>query len=385
MLNSVAKVERWLEKHYVAPAFAGWLLLGFTAFFFLAAINTMAGWLYVISGGSLALLVVAGVLPERSLRGIQIQRAAIAPVSAGESLRLQLTIVNPTSAAKTLFQVEDLLPPSLGKPQQHVIEELPPQSSQPWFYQIETWRRGVHAWETVQLRTAAPLGLFWCRRTRKVRSRAIIYPQVLNLHRCPLVDQLGQNLQQTLADPRQQTRLSTEGATRSLRPYRHGDPLRLVHWRSSARFGELRVRELEIFRGGQEVILGLDTLFNWRSDDFEQAVIAAASLYFYARRQHPQISLWTGMNGMVQGELAVLETLAAVSFNQREQAPLPHRPLIWLTQNPETLPSLPPGSRWLLWPELEKAGRVQDHPLTSGGIVLQPDRTLLENLQMSQR
>jgi hypothetical protein len=42
---------------------------------------------------------------------------------------------------------------------------------------------------------------------------------------------------------------ATEGITRALRPYRWGDPIRLVHWRTSARFGDLRIRELEVTLG----------------------------------------------------------------------------------------------------------------------------------------
>jgi len=47
---------------------------------------------------------------------------------------------------------------------------------------------------------------------------------------------------------------TTEGLTRSLRPYRLGDPTRLIHWRTSARYGELRVRELEVMTGGKKLL-----------------------------------------------------------------------------------------------------------------------------------
>ena len=40
------------------------------------------------------------------------------------------------------------------------------------------------------------------------------------------------------------------------------------------RYGELRVRELEVVTSGQEVLVALDQLGTWSSENFEQAVVA---------------------------------------------------------------------------------------------------------------
>jgi uncharacterized protein (DUF58 family) len=56
---------------------------------------------------------------------------------------------------------------------------------------------------------------------------------------------------------------------RSLRPYRISAPTRVIHWRTSAPYGELRVPELEIITGGQEVITALDSAANWQEEQFE--------------------------------------------------------------------------------------------------------------------
>jgi uncharacterized protein (DUF58 family) len=342
------RLEKWLETHWVTPAYAGGLLIALTLFFFLAASNTLSGWLYVISGVSLALLLVAALLPVRSLSGIQIRRIVSYPISAGDLLTLEVEIINSTTQPKALLQVQDLIPSRIGRPPRTVIEQLAPNSTYTWSYSLEPQHRGIYDWQTLYLRTAAPLGLFWCQRSRVAPTRAIVYPRVLPLSHCPLIDQIGQELNLQLHSS-YRARAATEGATRSLRPYRWGDPTRLVHWRSSARYGELRVRELETFTGGQEIILCLDTSQNWQPDPFEQAVMAMATLYFYARRNHPDVQLWTANTGKVQGDQTVLETLAGVACNGAGTAHLPHLPLLWLTQDPDSLDSLPLGSRWLLW------------------------------------
>ncbi|NJO50369.1 MAG: DUF58 domain-containing protein, partial [Leptolyngbyaceae cyanobacterium RM2_2_4] len=56
------QINHWLETRWVKPAFSGWLLAGLSLFFFAAATNTMAGWLYVISGVIFALLAIATIL-----------------------------------------------------------------------------------------------------------------------------------------------------------------------------------------------------------------------------------------------------------------------------------------------------------------------------------
>jgi uncharacterized protein (DUF58 family) len=383
------RINHWLETHWVTPAYAGWVLLGLTLFFLLAATNTLAGWLYVLSGLGLALLAIATLLPPRTLQGITIERQPFYPVNAGETLRLGLTFRNTTNRDKSLLQVRDQIPSELGtftkvtaatdssvshqETMLTAIATIPALGTQTWSYGIETRRRGIYHWRSVQLRTAAPLGLFWCQRQHLVKAKAIVYPVVLNLAQCPLLDPIG-------PDQRQQThhlQASHEGVTRSLRPYRWGDPMRLVHWRSSARHNELRIRELEVFTGGQDLIIGLDSAADWHPDDFEQAVIAAASLYTYAERHMP-IQIWTAGNGLCQGTQRVLETLAQVQPQEESQHSLPNVPIIWLSPNLDRRSQLPTRSRVVHWFRSDRD--VPQQPSLSD-FVIQPDQPLQPQLE----
>lgn len=376
----------WLETRASAPAHSGWVLMGIAICFFGAGINTMAGWLYAISGISFALLVVAAVLPPRSLVGLSITRLPIQPVSAGDHLAVELEIHNHTQQSVSLLQVEDVLPFVLGKSVHKAIETIPGKSSYRWVYYQPTQRRGIYRWHTVELSTGAPLGLFWCRRQHECAATAIVYPTVLPLTTCPLVDEIGQE-DSTRGDPRgRPLQTATTGLVRSLRPYRIGDPTRLIHWRTSARYGELRVRELEIITGGQEIIIALDSEGNWQAENFEQAVIAAASLYFYAQQQQLQVQLWTAATGLIKGDRPVLETLAATTSQEDASAKqLESYPLVWLTQNPQTLSSLPQGSRWMLWQnissETEQVVVNWDYP----GIIIQIEQALQPQMQKPLR
>jgi uncharacterized protein (DUF58 family) len=344
----LSRIQQWLETRASSPAYGGLVLLLIAIAFFGAATNTMVGWLYALSGLIFALLAVAAVLPPRALKQIKVRRAPIYPVSAGEQLTLEIILENPTRQPKTLLQVIDQLPSGLGKPSESAIEMIPANDSYHWVYSTVAAKRGIYHWSQVDLRTATPLGLFWSRRHREVKAKAIVYPLVLPLRQCSLLDTLGEEDSDQFPQEKR-FQAATVGLTRGLRPYRRGDSPRLIHWRSSARYGELRVRELEMSVGGQDVVICLNSAIAWEEEVFEDAVIAAASLYFYARRSQLNVKLWTARSGLIQSQEEVLGVLASVQFQERREQPPPSLPLVWLTCEAKEVNDLPRGSRWLLF------------------------------------
>ena len=344
---------RWLERRSATPEFIGGMFAALTVFFFMAATNTLSGWLYVISGVSFALLIVGAVMPRRLLAEMVVVRSQLDPVSVGDDLWIDLTIQNIGGTEKRLLEVRDILPEHLSKigQQEIVIELIAPHQQYRWTYEAKTTKRGVFMFQSTEIATASPLGLFRSRRACPSTQKAIVYPTVLTLDRCPLVDQLGRDQSPRQHSDEHNYNNATEGLTKTLRPYRWGDPTRLIHWRSSAKFGELRVRELEVTIGGQEVAIALDTSSGWQSQAFEEAVVAAASLYFYAQKSNLSVRLWTSATGIVQGDRTVLETLAAANISTNLQVPddLPDLPIIWLSHRGDRLTDLPSGSRWVLW------------------------------------
>ena len=381
-MNLINRLNHWLETRACTPAYAGLLLAGIAFSFFAAATNTMAGWLYVISGLIIALLGLAAVLPPRTLKQIIVRRQPISPVSMGEQLTITLEIKNQSLKPKSFLQIQDILQSELGKIVETPVEIINPQSTYEWVYYQPTKKRGVYRWQEVHLRTATPLGLFWCRRSWRAPAVAIVYPTVLPLTSCPLIDQIGRDESAQIFSDRR-SNAATEDITKTLRPYRIGDPTRLIHWRTSARYGDLRVRELEVFTGSQDIIICLDSATAWNFDDFEQAVIAAASMYFYAMKMQLNVKLWTAKTGLIQGNQVVLEALAATNAGEDADAgKLPNLPLIWLTQNPISLDTLPLGSRWLLW---QKAASEKAINNSDSGIVIDTTQTLQPQLQQPIR
>ena len=103
-------------------------------------------------------------------------------------------------------------------------------------------RRGVFRSVRVQLRTSAPLGAFVRTRTLRVALPA------------PIVVAPRPSIAPAVMQPIPEERLSSGSpllvrgggdTVRAVRPYAPGDPARLVHWPTSARRGEIVVREHE--------------------------------------------------------------------------------------------------------------------------------------------
>jgi uncharacterized protein (DUF58 family) len=320
---------------------------------------------------------VGAILPARSIKALTVSREAIVPVTAGADLEIALTIHNPTSQIQTLFQVQDLTPFHRLNPPQTTVEQVLAQSEYRWVYYHPTAQRGVYQWEKITLRSGAPIGLFWCQRDRQSPAIAYVYPQVLRLDRCPLLDGLVSDRSTNRQSANRHLAAATEGITRALRPYRYGDSMRLIHWRTSARYGEFQVRELEIDQGGQDVTIFLDSTATWNLADFEQAVIAACTLYFYASKSpHLNVKLWTAGTGLIAGDRQVLETLAAVQMGEPSlDRDIGSAPGIYLTSQPRQIAEISANSHWILWTHQNFTP-----PSKSSGIVIDPHKSLQQQL-----
>jgi uncharacterized protein (DUF58 family) len=106
------------------------------------------------------------------------------------------------------------------------------------------------------------------------------------------------------------------------REYRHGDDLRRVHWRSTARVGELMVRREEQPWESRATVV-LDTRRAGHrgegpTSSFEWAVSAAASIALHLRRSGYKVRLVTGGGVDIdanerEGEGPILDCLAEVT------------------------------------------------------------------------
>jgi uncharacterized protein (DUF58 family) len=137
---------------------------------------------------------------------------------------------------------------------------------------VSTSRRGVINIGPLRIRRVDPFGLWSVTSTHGKPDRVLVYPRVHSLVGTP------SGVRRSLDGVRDGVPSGTITFDR-LRPYVRGDELRHVHWRTSARLGELMVREhLEDSVPSVVVVLDDRTAAYTDADDFEEACDAAASV-----------------------------------------------------------------------------------------------------------
>ncbi|MGY1746220.1 DUF58 domain-containing protein [Blastococcus sp. SYSU D00695] len=166
-------------------------------------------------------------------------RRTVAParVPRGAVADVLLEVTNADRRAGGLWLLTEPLPAELGPAPTYVLERLPAGATVPLHYRVTGSRRGRYALGPLRLRLVDPFGLV----TRSVSGTdagaLLVVPRVRPLPAGGLSGGSGS---------------SGSGARRSIavhgeddvstRAYRHGDDLRKVHWRATARTGELMVR-----------------------------------------------------------------------------------------------------------------------------------------------
>ena len=206
----------------------------------------------------LALFVLA--LPVLSAFGVARQRFRLASrrtvtpprLARGADAEVLLEVSNTDRRAGGLWVLSEQLPPELVARPRFVVDRLGSGATAALRYTLHGGRRGRFTLGPLRLRLVDPFGLV--RRTVAGSDTAalLVVPRVRPLQGGPTLAGAGGD--------------GGEGARRSIavhgeddvstREYRHGDDLRLVHWRATARTGELMVRlEEKPYRASATVFL----------------------------------------------------------------------------------------------------------------------------------
>ncbi len=158
---------------------------------------------------------------------------------AGDLLRASYTVRNTSRLPKLWLEAHNPTTLPVGLPGQAV--SIGPRGERSWSVRVPLTRRGHYRVEPLALRTGDPLGLFESNATVGSHSTVIVYPRVEDLPGWRLPPAF---IEGSHAHP-VHTPHTTPHAT-SIRPYAPGDSYNRIHWRSTARQGELQVKEFEL-------------------------------------------------------------------------------------------------------------------------------------------
>jgi uncharacterized protein (DUF58 family) len=185
-------------------------------------------------------LIAAFVVGRSRYRLGLFRSVSPAQVSAGKEARVQIDLTNDGKVPTGLLLLEDQLPYLLGPRPRFIIDRMGAGRKRSVGYVVRSDVRGRFTIGPLSVRLSDPFGLIELHRTFSSTTSLVVIPRVVALPPIPLSGAWtgsGDNRPRAFASG------SAEDVT--VREYRRGDDLRRVHWRSSARVGELMVRREE--------------------------------------------------------------------------------------------------------------------------------------------
>ncbi len=198
-------------------------------------------------------------------------------VAAGQSALVRLHLENVSRLPTGLLLAEDAVPYALGTRPRYVLNGIERAGSRELTYPLRSDVRGKFVVGPLEIRIADAFGLVELGRSFSTSTTFVVTPRVVPLPRAVVAGSwLGDG------DGRARSTAAAGEDDVVPRAYRDGDELRRVHWRSTARYGELMVRREEQ-QWRNRVLLLLDTrrgahAGSGASSSFEFAVSAAASI-----------------------------------------------------------------------------------------------------------
>jgi uncharacterized protein (DUF58 family) len=238
-------------------------------------------------------------------------------VQVGMTARVLLRLENLSNFATGTLLLEDRLPYALGSRPRLVLERLSRRHASSVAYTVRADVRGRFEVGPLVVRLTDPFGL--CEMTRSFPSvdRLVVIPQVVTL---PMLRLAGEYAGQGDSHARSVAVHGDDDV--ATREYRYGDDLRRVHWRSTARTGELMVRREEQPWDSRATIV-LDTRASAHRGEgptasFEWAVSTVASIAEHLRHAGYKVRLVTDTRTDLDGsngDTALIDHLAEVQLS----------------------------------------------------------------------
>lgn len=225
-----------------------------------------------------ALPLIAAMVVARTRYRLSCARRLDPPrAEAGGEATVTLRLENVTRLPTGLLLIEDTVPYALGVRPRFVLDRVEPKGVREIDYRVRSDLRGRFVIGPLSVRIADPFGLVELTRSFTISDNLVVTPQVIALPHVRLSGEWTGG-----GDSRTRSVAAAGDDDVAPREYRQGDDLRRVHWRSTARYGELMVRREEQQWQSRGALL-LDTRrFAHRGEgprsSFEVAVSAAASI-----------------------------------------------------------------------------------------------------------
>jgi uncharacterized protein (DUF58 family) len=251
-------------------------LLAIAAVLLIAAFSTGLEFLFYLV--YLAIIVIGGsyILTRLGLSDLE-AGYAVSQLNGhvGDRIRVTYTLRNTSRIPKPWLEVHNPTTLPGGLPGRAM--PLGSRSERSWLVRLPLVRRGHFRIEPLQIRTGDPFGFFEASASVGQGVAVVVYPRI---ERIPLWRLPAANVEGSQSAP--ERTLQTTPLATTVRPWAPGDSFNRIHWRATARHGEIQVKEFELEQTADAwIILDLDrSVQTGRGDEstVEAAVRVAAAV-----------------------------------------------------------------------------------------------------------
>lgn len=267
----------------------------------------------------ICLPVFSALTARRARYQLRCDRRIVPPrVAPGQQATVMVRLENVSRISTGLLLAEETIPYSLGARPRYVLNGIERGGAREVSYPLRSDLRGKFEVGPMRVRIADVFGLVELTANFASRSTLTVTPKIV-----PLTSASTTGSWSSDGDGR--TRMTAAAGDDDVIPraYRDGDELRRVHWRSTARYGELMVRREEQ-RWQDRAVVILDSRRSAHagtgpSSSFEFAVSAAASIGVHLARSGLDGHLLTDagpMAGPAMFEDVLLDALSVIGTSR---------------------------------------------------------------------
>ncbi len=257
----------------------------------LAAINTGNNLLYLILAMCCSFLAVSGILSEMTLRDVSLDPSLQSSLYAKEPYPLSLALTNHKKKIPS-YSLRIKFPPdrkhSYQVDRELYIFNINPGETTEKNIMLTANQRGALRIDSCRLSTSFPFGFFLKSKEIPLDIDAVVFPAIRKVE-LPVPS--------GAADEGEGILQARGEELFALREYRSGDSMGTVHWKSSAKTGELRVKEfLSGTHQSYTIFLNLtdpQTNRQINKELLEKRVSESASLVYHLVRRGDEVRLKT--------------------------------------------------------------------------------------------
>ena len=206
----------------------------------------------------------------------------------GDRMRVTYTLRNSSRLPKPWLEIHNPTTLPGGLPGRAIT--LRGRTERSWLIRAPLSRRGHFRIEPLHIRTGDPFGFFEASATVGQGISVVVYPRLEALPRWKLPTAALEGSHATPVRALQTTPLAT-----TVRPYAPGDAMNRIHWKTTARHGEIQVKEFDLEQTADAwIILDLQRGIQTGKGDestVEAAIRAAASIADKALQENRAVGL----------------------------------------------------------------------------------------------